>query len=120
MLGSILTATASCDKNAEPAEVVHRTSLANKPNIVFLLFGDHTDPRILPVATAIDGQVAPVSLDAQGWRQFDHIYFRPGTLLSLYRDGRPDGEGIIRRGMWDASGPLYKLPRCRSVKPLAA
>jgi hypothetical protein len=22
--------------------------------------------------------------------------------------------------MWDASGPLYKLPRCRSVKPLAA
>jgi hypothetical protein len=120
VLGSILTATAGCDKNAEPAEVVHRTSLANKPNIVFLLFGDHSDPRILPVATAIDGQLAPVSLDAQGWRQFDHIYFRPGTSLSLYRDGRSDGEGIIRRGMWDASGPLYKLPRCRSVKPLAA
>ena len=120
VLGSILTVTAGCDKNAEPAEVEHRTSLANKPNIVFLLFGDHTDPRVLPVATAIEGQVAPVSLDAQGWRQFDHIYFRPGTPISLYRDGRPDGEGIIRRGMWDASGPLYKLPRCHSVKPLAA
>ena len=120
VLGSILTATAGCDKNAEPAEVVHRTNLANKPTIVFLLFGDHSDPRLLPVATAIEGQVAPVSLDAPGWRQFDHIYFRPGTPLSLYRDGRPDGEGVIRRGMWDASGPLYKLPRCRSVKPLAA
>jgi hypothetical protein len=120
VLASILTATTGCDKNAETAEVVHRTSLANKPNIVFLLFGEHSDPRVLPVATTIEGQVAPVSLDAQGWRDFDHIYFRPGTPLSLYRDGRPDGEGTIRRGMWDASGPLYKLPRCRSVKPLAA
>jgi hypothetical protein len=120
VLGSILTVTAGCDKNIEPAEVVHRTSLANKPNVVFLLFGDNSDPRILPVATVIDGQVAPVSLEPQGWRQFDHIYFRPGTPLSLYRDGRSDGEGVIRRGMWDASGPLYKLPRCSSVKPLAA
>ena len=120
MLGSILTVTTGCDKNAETAEVVHRTSLANKPNIVFLLFGDHADPRILPVATTIEGQVAPVSLDARGWRDFDHIYFRPGTSVSLYRDGRYDGQGIVRRGMWDASGPLYKLPRCSSVKPLAA
>ncbi|PYP81130.1 MAG: hypothetical protein DMD35_02400 [Gemmatimonadetes bacterium] len=120
VLASILTATAGCDKNAETAEVVHRTSLANKPNVVFLLFGDRSDPRILPVATTIEGQVAPVSLDVQGWRDFDHIYFRPGTSLSLYRDGRSDGEGKIRRGMWDATGPLYKLPRCRSVKPLAA
>jgi hypothetical protein len=120
VLATILTATAGCDKQAETAEVVHRTSLANKPNIVFLLFGDQADPRVLPVATTIEGQVAPVSLDAQGWRDFDHIYFRRGTMLSLYRDGRPDGEGEIRRGMWDATGPLYKLPRCRSVKPLAA
>jgi len=119
-LASILTATTACDKQAETAEVVHRTSLANKPNVVFLLFGDHSDPRVLPVATTIEGQVAPVSLDPQGWRDFDHIYFRPGTKLSLYRDGRPDGDGEIRRGMWDATGPLYKLPRCRSVKPLAA
>jgi hypothetical protein len=120
VLGIILTATSSCDKKAETAEVVHRTSLANKPNIVFLLFGDHSNPRVLAVATSIEGQVAPVSLEPQGWREFDHIYFRPGTPLSLYRDGRPDGEATIRRGMWDASGPLYKLPRCRSVKPLAA
>ena len=64
VLASILTVTTGCDKNAETAEVVHRTSLANKPNIVFLLFGDHSDPRVLPVATTIEGQVAPVSLDA--------------------------------------------------------
>jgi hypothetical protein len=120
VLGSILTATTGCDKNAETAEVVHRTSLANKPNVVFLLFGDRSDPRLLPVATTIEGQVAPVSLDAQGWHDFDHIYFRPGTQISVYRDGRPDGDAEIRRGMWDPSGSLYKLPRCRALKPLAA
>src|SRR3954466_12600177 len=70
VLATILTATAGCDKQAETAEVVHRTSLANKPNIVFLLFGDQADPRVLPVATTIEGQVAPVALDAQGWRDF--------------------------------------------------
>jgi hypothetical protein len=120
VLATILTATTGCDKQAETAEVVHRTSLANRPNVVFLLFGDQSDPRLMPVVTTIEGQVAPVSLDTHGWRDFDHIYFRPGTDLSLYRDGRPDGQGKIRRGMWDASGPLYKLPGCHSVKPLAA
>ena len=121
VLASILTATTGCDKNAETAEVpVRRTNLANRPNVIFLLFGDHADPRLLPIATVIDGQVAALSLDAQGWRDFDHIYFHPGAQLSLYRDGLPDGDGEIRRGMWDAAGPLYTLPRCRSVKPLAA
>jgi len=120
VLASILTAATGCDKHAETAEVVHRTSLANRPNIVFLLFGDQNDPRLMPVVTTIEGQVAPVSLDTQGWRDFDHIYFRPGTPLSLYRDGRPDGQGAIRRGMWDSTGPLYKLPGCHAVKPLAA
>ena len=119
-LASILTVTAACDKNAETAEVEHVTSLANKPNVVFLLFGDRNDLRLLPVATSIEGQVAPVSLDARGWKDFDHLYFRPGTPLSIYSDGKPDGEGMIRRGMWNDSGPLYALPRCHSLKPLAA
>ena len=119
-LATILTATTGCDKQAETAEVVHRTNLASRPNVVFLLFGDRSDPRLLPVATTIDGQVDPVSLDPQGWHEFDHLYFRPGTQISLYRDGRPDGDGEIRRGMWDATGPLYTLPRCRALKPLAA
>jgi hypothetical protein len=119
-LATILTATTGCDKHAETAEVVHRTSLANRPNVVFLLFGDQNDPRLMPVVTTIEGQVAPVSLSAQGWRDFDHIYFRPGTSVSVYRDGRLDGEGKIRRGMWDAAGPLYTLPGCHAVKPLAA
>jgi hypothetical protein len=120
-MASILTATAGCDKKVESAEVeVPQTDIGRKPNVVFLLFGDRGDPRLLPVATSIQGRVTPVTLDANGWRDFDHLYFRPGTPLSIYRDGKPDGEATIRRGMWNDSGPLYKLPRCRSPKPLAA
>jgi hypothetical protein len=120
VVASILMVAAACDKNAETAEVTHQTSLANKPNVIFLLFGDRDDPRLLPVATTIEGQVAPVSLDSKGWRDFDRIYLRSGTQISLYRDGRPDGEATIRRGMWEAATPLYKLPACRALKPLAA
>jgi len=120
-MASILTATAGCSKKVESAEVeVPHTNIATKPNVVFLLFGDRGDPRLLPVATSIQGQVAPVVLDGKGWKDFDHLYFRPGTPLSIYKDGKPDGEATIRRGMWDDSGPLYKLPRCHSLKPLAA
>jgi hypothetical protein len=119
-LATILTVTTGCDKQAETAEVVHRTSLANRPNVVYLLFGDRSDPRLLPVATSVEGQVSPVSLDPQGWREFDRLYFRPGTPISMYRDGRPDGDAEIRRGMWDEAGALYTLPRCRALKPLAA
>jgi hypothetical protein len=111
---------AGCDKNGESAEVVHHTSLANRPNVIFLLFGDRGDPRLLPVATAVDGTLTPLSLDADGWRAFDRLYLRSGTPISLYRDGRPDGDGEIRRGMWEGDGPLYKLPRCQALKPLAA
>jgi hypothetical protein len=120
LVASILTVATGCSKNAEPAEEVQLTSLANKPNVVFLLFGDRSDPRLLPVATTVDGQVTPVSLDARGWRDFDKLYLRSGTPISIYRDGRPDGEATIRRGMWEGSKPLYKLPACRALKPLAA
>jgi hypothetical protein len=119
-LASILLVAVGCDKHGESAEVVHHTNLSGKPNVVFLLFGDRADPRLLPVVTTIEGQVAPVSLSAQGWKDFDRIYLRSGTKISLYRDGRPDGDGIIKRGMWEGSTPLYKLPRCQSLKPLAA
>ena len=116
----MLVVATACGNAGESAEVVHQTSLAGKPNVLFLMFGDRADPRLLPVATTIDGQVAPVTLSAEGWRDFDRIYLRAGTRVFLYRDGKLDGDGVIRRGMWEGSTPLYKLPRCRSLKPLAA
>ena len=119
-MACILLVAAACGNKGESAEVVHQTNLAGKPKVIFLLFGDRADPRLLPVATTIEGQVAPVALSAAGWRDFDRIYLRSGTKISLYRDGRPDADGVIKRGMWEESVPLYKLPGSKSLKPLAA
>ena len=53
IFGSVVTAgilslAAACDKPA-PLKGT-QTSLATKPNVLFLLFGDKGDPRLLPVA----------------------------------------------------------------------
>jgi hypothetical protein len=123
-VASILSAAVGCDKRArneaqaEPVQV--QTSLAGKPTVLFLLFGDRTDPRLLPVATMGHGRVTPITLDAQGWRTFDQLYFKPGAQMAIYRDGAPIGNAVVQRGMWGGSAPLYKLPGCHALRPLAA
>jgi hypothetical protein len=119
---SILTATGGCDKRAqgEPPPRQLQTSLAGKPTVLFLLFGDRADPRLLPVATIGHGRVTPISLDAGGWRNFDQLYFKTGSQVPIYQNGEAIGNAVVRRGMWDGSEPLYKLPGCRALRPLAA
>jgi hypothetical protein len=111
----------ACDKRAsgEPV-VVRQTSLAGKPTMLFLLFGDRADPRLLPVAMTAQGRIAPITLDKMGWRKFDDLYFATGAAVPVYRDGRVVTESRIRRGMWSEAEPLYKLPACRELHPLAA
>jgi hypothetical protein len=118
----MLTAAVGCDKRAEgeAAPVKQQTSLAGKPTVLFLLFGDRNDPRLLPVATIGHGRITPITLDADGWRKFDAQYFRAGSQVSVYRHGLPLGNAIVRRGMWDGNEPLYKLPGCKALRPLAA
>lgn len=120
-VASILTAAIGCDKRAQgapPARV--QTSLAGKPTVLFLLFGERGDPRLLPVATLGHGNVTPIALDPNGWRTFDQLYFKSGAQVSVYRGGDLLGPASIRRGMWDGRDPLYTLPGCRSLRPLAA
>jgi len=119
---SILTAAVGCDKHAEgeTAPVRQQTSLAGKPTVLFLVFGDHNDPRLLPVATIGHGRITPVTLDADGWRKFNGLYFRTGSQMAVYRHGASLGNAVVRRGMWDGDEPLYKLPGCRALRPLAA
>jgi hypothetical protein len=119
---SILTATGGCDKRAqgEPPPLQLQTSLAGKPTVLFLLFGDRSDPRLLPVATIGHGRVSPISLDAGGWRNFDQLYFKTGSQVPIYLNGEALGNAVVRRGMWDGTEPLYKLPGCRALRPLAA
>lgn len=99
---------------------MHKTNISARPPMLFLVFGDRTDPRVLPLATLAGGHVSPVTLDSVGWHQFDTLYFAPGSRIPVYHDGRLLTQASIRRGMWSESEPLYKLPGCRSLKPLGA
>ena len=121
-MASILVVLAGCDKQAEgeAAPVIQQTSLAGKPTVLFLLFGDLADPRLLPVATIGHGRITPITLDAGGWRKFDGLYFKTGAQMAAYRRGVSLGNAVVRRGMWDGDEPLYKLPGCRALRPLAA
>ncbi|MFL5605273.1 MAG: hypothetical protein ACJ8AD_02385 [Gemmatimonadaceae bacterium] len=111
-----------CDKRAEgePPPKQFQTSLAGKPTVLFLMFGERSDPRLLPVATIGHGRISPITLDANGWRSFDQLYFKAGSEVAIYQDGRSLGNAVIRRGMWEGNDPLYKLPGCKALRPLAA
>ena len=121
VVASILTLAVGCNKRA-PEEVIEakHTSLAGKPRALLFIFGDRADPRVLPVATLSEGMIKQISLDSSGWHNFDHIYFPAGVKLAAYADGKSIGDALVRRGMWDTGTPLYKLPGCRSLRPLAA
>jgi hypothetical protein len=123
-LATILTAAVACDKRAqgEPVEAPPRpqTSLAGKPTVLFQLFGDPTDPRLLPVAIMGHGRLSPITLDATGWRTFDKLYFKPGARMTVYHDGSPMTVAVVERGMWTGGTPLYRLPGCRAPRPMAA
>lgn len=118
LVASILTLASGCDKRA--GVEMKQTSLAGKPRVVLLLFGDRNDPRVLPLATTADGLIKPIALDADGWRNFDKLYFPPATQLALYQGGKAVGNAVVRRGMWEGRDALYKLPKCRALRPLAA
>ncbi len=116
----ILSLAAACHKrDAAPLKGM-QTSLATKPKVLFLLFGDKSDPRLLPIATFAGGRVKPITLDAAGWRGFDSVYFAAGAHFPLYERGASIGDAVVRRGMWDGKDALYKLPGCKALRPLAA
>jgi len=132
LIATILVAAAGCDKTkamlgmGQPPEPEGpapelRLNLARRPEIVFQLFGERDDPRMVPVAAIIDGSLKQIELTASGWREFDAMYTRSNRSYPLYRDGAAIGEVRIRRGMWERRDqPLYSLPGCRHVTPLSA
>ncbi len=117
----MLSLVTGCDKrSASTPHLPPRTSLANRPRALFFVFGDRSDPRVLPVATLHEGKITPIRLSGDGWRTFDRLYFGADSKLPLYEDGVQRGDAVIRRGMWDGSNALYTLPHCTSLRPLAA
>jgi hypothetical protein len=132
LIATILLVAAGCDKakgilgmgqsaEADGPPRGARLDLTKRPDIVFQLFGERDDPRMVPVAAVIDGILKPIELTASGWREFDAMYTRSNRTYSLYRDGAQIGDVRVRRGMWERRDePLYTLPGCRLVTPLAA
>jgi hypothetical protein len=131
-LATILMVTSGCDKakefvragrSAGPPQVApaEELDLSANPDIVFQVFGEASDPRMIPVASVQSGKLRPIVLTEGGWRQFDAQYLRRGKSYTIYQDGRPSGSLKVRRGMWErADHPLYALPGCHALTPLAA
>jgi hypothetical protein len=130
LAATILAAASACDKltpafaarsegAARAAAPVDTLDISGRPRMLYQVFGERSDPRLLPVAALTDGIVRPLTFSNDGWREFDRVYHQPGALYTLYRDGRPSGTARVMRPMWDAGGtPLYSLPHCARPTPL--
>ncbi|GAC1652408.1 MAG: hypothetical protein NVS4B3_14540 [Gemmatimonadaceae bacterium] len=134
----MLAAAAACDKAkelagaagsatdrggaaaAEPA-LEDRLDLSKRPDILFQIFGERDDPRMIPIAAIIGGRLRPIVLSASGWKQFDAMYTRSGMSYTLYRGGTRQGTVHVKQGMYEREGaPLYSLPNCSVLTPLSA
>jgi hypothetical protein len=131
LVATILTVATGCDKTngalafarrdaraAEPPDSA-QLDLARRPPVLFQVFGGHDDPRMIPIAAIEGGTLRPIVLSAAKWRAFDTLYMGTGAAVTLFRDGRAAGTARVRRGMWKGE-PLYTLPGCKRLTPLAA
>ncbi|HVT40420.1 MAG TPA: hypothetical protein VHE78_15360 [Gemmatimonadaceae bacterium] len=92
-----------------------------KPQLLFQVFGNRADLRVVPLAAVVKGVVKPIGLTERGWRLLDSLYFAPGARYPVYHEDGDVGEVVIRRGMWSGgAAPLYPLAGCSALKPLAA
>jgi hypothetical protein len=130
IVASILMVAAGCDKlkaaaggsaAASDAPVADALDLSQKPDILFQIFGERSDTRMIPLAALVDGSIRHINLSGDGWRQFAAQYEKSGTEYKLYDNGRPVGATTVRQGMWEKpNAPLYALPNCKVLIPLAA
>jgi len=131
LIATILVAAAGCDKTKAMLGLGHprepdgpppeaRLDLTKRPNVVFQLFGERDDPRMIPLGAVVDGVLKPIELTSSGWHEFDAMYTRSNKSYPLYQDGAEIGQVHVRRGMWErANEPLYSLPGCTLVTPLS-
>jgi hypothetical protein len=131
-LATILMVAAGCDKAKEfvragrqsgPPQLApgEELDLASKPDVLFQVFGESSDPRMVPIAAIVRGQLKPIRLSASGWHAFDAMYQRPGKSYSLYQSGVASGTVDVKRGMWSDSGDaLYALPGCAALTPMSS
>lgn len=131
LLASILILVAACDKAkqglgrglgaGDDADVVtDPLPLSPKPDILFQVFGERDDPRMIPIAAIVSGSLKAINLTAADWKRFDSLYTRSETRYTAYQGGVAAGHAVVRQGMWEKQSPIYSLPSCRNLTPLAA
>jgi hypothetical protein len=125
----ILVFVIGCDKSKSAAALADvitpagatALDLTTKPQLLFQVFGDISDPRVIPVAAVINGTIRQIGLTRRGWHTLDSMYFAVGSSYPAYRNDAEEGRITITRGMWTGGGtPLYPLPGCKDLVPLAS
>ena len=111
--------SASAETPDTPA--VARLDLSTRPDMLFQVYGERDDPRMIPVGVLRGGKIEEISLGSSGWKQFDGLYGKPGARYSAYQGGRTVGKVTVRQGMWEeGKDPLYTLPSCKLMVPQSA
>jgi hypothetical protein len=131
-LATILTVATGCDKakafvrageTSVPPQLApgEELDLTRNPDVLFQVFGESGDPRMVPIAAIVSGELKAIRLSPSGWRKFDEKYQRPGKSYALYQSGAPSGTVDVKRGMWsDTGGALYELPGCATLTPMSS
>jgi len=123
LLCAAVVETACGDRKPDPATIrpADETPMASHPNVLFEVFGEREDPRMIPLAAIENGKLRRLTLSGPHWKAFDRAYDRSGSIYTLYQDGRVAGTATVKQGMWEkASAPLYSLPNCQLLLPLSA
>lgn len=132
LLATTLILALGCDKarqlagGSASAEVpdapaAARLDLTKRPDILFQVYGERDDPRMIPVGVLRNGKIEQISLGASGWKQFDDLYGKTGAQYPVYQGGHSIGHVTVRQGMWEAGkDPLYTLPSCKLMVPQSA
>ncbi len=110
-------------ENSGPPQLApgEELDLTKKPDVLFQVFGESGDPRMVPIAAIVSGELKAIRLSPSGWHKFDEMYQRPGKSYALYQSGAPSGTVNVKRGMWsDAGGALYDLPGCATLTPMSS
>ena len=132
MLATILMVATGCDKAkaflqagqaAGPPRIPagEELNLTPHPVIVFQVFGETGDARMVPLAALVGGKLKQIQLTPDNWQRFDTQYLRRGKSYTIYQDGHASGTAEVRQGMWERPAQaLYSLPGCKTLTPLAA
>lgn len=132
LLATTLILAMGCDKarqlaggsagaqTPDAAPVAH-IDLTSRPDMLFQVYGERDDPRMIPVGVLRNGKIEQIALGSAGWKQFDQLYDKAGTQYPVYQGGRAIGHVTVRQGMWqEGKDPLYTLPSCSLMIPQAA